>query len=88
MTSCMQGLPNEQYRFVRRTIIGIVLATDMVDHSRLTKVAATCHGTAFFFLAQHHDTLLELGRGCLRNPQEFGGCNTKPVEARVHRVML
>ena len=35
---CAQGLPNEQYRFVRRTIIGIVLATDMVDHSRLTKV--------------------------------------------------
>lgn len=33
-----QGLPNEQYRFVRRTIIGIVLATDMVEHSRLTKV--------------------------------------------------
>ena len=73
---------------MRRTIIGIVLATDMVDHSRLTKVAASCHGTAFVLLAQHHDILLELGRGCLRNPQEFGGCSTEPVEAEVHRVML
>lgn len=35
----LQGLPNEEYRFVRRTIIGIVLATDMGDHSRLTKVS-------------------------------------------------
>ncbi len=32
---------------MRRTIIGIVLATDMVDHSRLTKVAcASCSGCA------------------------------------------
>ena len=36
--ACLQGLPNEEYRFVRRTIINIILATDMCDHSRLTKV--------------------------------------------------
>lgn len=34
----VQVLPNEEYRFVRRTIIAIILATDMVGHSQLTKV--------------------------------------------------
>ena len=33
-----QGLPNEEYRFVRRTTIAIVLSTDMAGHSLLTKV--------------------------------------------------
>ena len=39
-----QGLPEEEYRFVRRTVIGIILATDMVGHAKLVKVrmAAYC----------------------------------------------
>ncbi|CAL8461903.1 g1434 [Coccomyxa elongata] len=33
----IEALPDEEYRFVRRTIIGIVLATDMVGHAKLVK---------------------------------------------------
>ncbi|KAK9908731.1 hypothetical protein WJX75_002027 [Coccomyxa subellipsoidea] len=33
----IEGLPEEEYRFVRRTVIGIILATDMVGHAKLVK---------------------------------------------------
>ena len=39
----VQALPDEEYRFVRRTIIGIVLATDMVGHAKLVKVCLDFH---------------------------------------------
>ena len=42
---CPQGLPNEQYRFVRSTIVSIVLATDMVGHARLTKAGSLLQPT-------------------------------------------
>lgn len=44
--SLAQGLPEEEYRFVRRTIIGIILATDMVGHAKLVKVRMAAHCTS------------------------------------------
>jgi hypothetical protein len=51
----VQGLPNEEYRFVRATIISIVLATDMVGHARLTKVPSSPGLTTC--LASHLDAV-------------------------------
>lgn len=39
----LEHLPADQYRYFRRTVIQIVLATDMAGHSELLQVYQTCN---------------------------------------------
>lgn len=45
-----EHLTPDQYRFLRRTVIQIVLATDMAGHSDLLQASTTPKCTAFLLL--------------------------------------